>query len=47
MKSSTMILVYFQVVSKSYTVESSDEYNTDVINTQLNIAEPDATEDMA
>lgn len=36
-----MILVYFQVVSKSYTVESSDEYNTDVINTQLNIAEPD------
>lgn len=38
---------YFQVVSKSYTVESSDGYNTDVINAQLKIAEPDATEDMA
>lgn len=38
---------YFQVVSKSHTVESSDEYNTDVIDAQPNIAEPDADEDMA
>lgn len=37
----------FRLYLKVTLLESSDEYNTEVINAQLNIAEPDATEDMA